>query len=392
MTRGKILYSSSFLYLTLPQFKALIPEMSEFKHILLNVNEPDNNLVDNKLIEEKNTSQYFDSYIKMRPKNEIMFTNLIFFIRYKKLLTEYLYKINPDAIISGSDMSLSDRVMFSWCKKKHVPFIILQPSFIEGFTEKYTLKYFMKYIIINKILNVPVFRKQYYYGNESEKSFLFLWSENFVYNPKRKNTFTLGNPAFDILFKKFSTERKLKKAIIICSDYLPSYILGNKIIDQINNIYLKAITSKPEITFYFKPHPREPLENYHNLFPKNKFPNVKIVENQDLYELFKLSDAQISVISFTSFEAAAMGLPVITIRPENKLKQYDFFRQEIDIRVTSEDEIVEAIDLCLSDEYWDLFIEKREEYFKKMLSTTDSQSSKRVANVIRQIITKTNNS
>lgn len=140
MTLGKILFSSSSLYLTFPQFKVLIPELIGFKKILLNVNEPHTKHLDNNYIEKKNTTQFFDMYIKMKPKKTPRFDSIKYYINYKNILIKYLNKINPDAIISGSDLAVSDRVMFSWCNKKNIPFIILQPSFIEGFPKKIWIK------------------------------------------------------------------------------------------------------------------------------------------------------------------------------------------------------------------------------------------------------------
>ena len=385
MTINKILYSSSSLYLTFPQFKTLIPELKDFKHILINVNELLTKKIDNNYIKEKKVAQIFDIFINPILKNEIHFDTLNSYRRYKKILTTYLYKINPDAIISGSDLSVSDKVMFSWCEKKNIPFIILQPSFIDAFPEKYGLKRNIRYVILNKILRLPALRKHNLYGNESQKSYLFLWSKYFVNNSKRVNVFILGNPAFDKLFNNFSIERKIKNRILICTENLPLNLFGKNFLNKVNEIIIKAITSKKEINFYIKVHPRETIEKYKKLFPKSEFPNVVVVKNKDLYKLFDLCDIQISVASFTSFEAAAMGLPIITIRPDNKIV-FDHFKQEIDIRVTNTDEIVAAINLSLSDEYWKRFIEQREKYFKKMLYSTDGQSSKRVAAVIRKLI------
>lgn len=208
MTESKIiLSSSSYFYLSIPQYKAIIPELSDFKKILLNVNGQYTNKLDNNYIKEKNVTQIFDIYIKMKPKKEIQFDSFKSYRNYKKLLTEYLYKINPNAIISGSDLAVSDRVMFSWCQKNKVPFFILQPAFLEGgIPEKYGLINLAKYIIINKIFGIPVYRKHNIYGNESQKSYLFLWGKYFIQNPKKKRTIITGNPAFDKLFKSFSPE------------------------------------------------------------------------------------------------------------------------------------------------------------------------------------------
>lgn len=382
----KILYSSSSLYLTFPQFRSLIPELKDFKHILLNVNEFLTKKIDNIYIKERNGAQIFDIFINPIFKDRINFDTLNSYRRYKKILYIYLYKINPDAIISGSDLSVSDKVMFSWCKKKKIPFIILQPSFINSFPEKSGLIKMIKYVIINRILGLPVFRKYNLYGSESQKSYLFLWSKYFIINPKRKNTIILGNPAFDNLFKSFSHKREIKNTILICTENLPVKIFGKDMLYNINKIILKAIISKPDIKFYIKVHPRESIEKYKKQFPKNKFPNVNVVKDQDLYELFNLSDIQISVASFTSFEAAAKGLPIITIRPDNKMKVFDHFKKEIDIRVNNAEQIVEAINLIYSKKYWNLFLDKREKYFKKILYSTDGQSSKRVASAIRKLL------
>lgn len=88
-----------------------------------------------------------------------------------------------------------------------------------------------------------------------------------------------------------------------------------------------------------------------------------------MYELYNLSDIQISVASFISFEAPSVGLPIITIIPDN-IKVFDYFKQKIDIRVTNIEEIVGVINLSLSDKYWNIFLNKREKYFKKMFYST----------------------
>ena len=379
-----ILFSSSSLYLSFPQFKAIIPEFKDYKKVLLNVNEPATSKIDNNYIKNKNILQIFDSYIKLKPIKQSQLSKYITYKNYKKYLTKYLYKINPNVIISSSDLTMSYRVIISWCRKNKVPFIILQPSFIEGIPEKYGLIKIAKYIIINKVLGLPVYRKQNLYGNESQKSYLFLWGKRFVLNPKRKNMFILGNPAFDSLFSNFSADRRIKNAIVICTENLDFY--GKEIFNQVNDIYLEAIKLKPDIKFYVKIHPRETIEKYEEIFPKHRFPNIIIVKNQDLYEIFKICDIQISVASFTSIEAAAMGLPIIIVRPDNKMKFFSHFGEDIDIRVINKKDIVYSIDLACSNKYWKQFLNKREKYFKKILFSADSHSSQRVANVIKNLI------
>ena len=389
MTSKIILFSSSYLYLTFPQFKAIIPELDGFKKILLNVNEQLTHKLDDKYILEQDVSQFFDYYIKIKYKKEVRFDSFKSYRYYKKILTEFLSKINPDAIISGSDLAVSDRVSFSWCRKNKVPFIVLQPSFLEGgFPEKYGLIKITRNIIINKIFGIPAYRKFNIYGSESQKSYLFLWGTYFIKNPKRKRMIITGNPVFDSLFRSFSPERIPKNKVIICTQSYLDEIFGQNTEKKVHNIYLEAIKSKPEIEFYIKVHPREPIEKYLKIFPKSKFSNVRVCKNKDLYELFKLCDLQISVFSFTSIEAAAMGLPIIILMPHKNVKFPDHFQGEIEIRVTDVNEIVSAINLALSEEYRNEFFKKREKYFKKILQYPDGENAKRVAESIKRIIKK----
>ena len=305
-------------------------------------------------------------------------------------MIKYLNKIHPDAIISGSDLRVSDRVLFSWSKKNRVPFIILQPSFLEGaFPERYGLKKITKYFLINKIFGIPLHRKFNLYGNESQKSYLFLWGKHFIQNPNRNRMIITGNPVFDKFFKSvIPLDRKVKKKVLICTQPSLDLIYGQNTQKKVNDIYIEAIKSKPGIEFYIKVHPREDIENYTKIFPRSRFPNVKVCKNIDLYELFKLCAVQISVSSYTSIEAAAMGLPVIILIPQKKTKFPDHFKGEIEIRVSEVDEIESAINLALSEEYWNKFLVKRERYFKKIFNFTDGKNAKRIATVIKRIIRK----
>ena len=111
------------------------------------------------------------------------------------------------------------------------------------------------------------------------------------------------------------------------------------------------------------------------------------MKNVNLYELFKECDIQVSVKSGSSLEAASMGIPVITVVPTELYNQItDFFRGEINIRVTSGEEFIAAINRLLDSNYWPIFLEKREKYFDNIMHSADGQSSKRTAETILNII------
>ena len=230
--------------------------------------------MDNKFIKNNNMSKIFDTYITTPPIKDFKFSGFKSgfksYREYKKILNRYLNRIDPDAIICNSDIRLSDRVLFSWCKKKKIPFIILQPTFIEGgFPEKYGFRKLAKYILINKILDIPMYRKYNIYGNESQKSYLFLWGRYFINNPKRKRMIIAGNPAFDKLFNNFSIDKKLNERVLICTQPFLNLIFGQNAREKFNDICIEAIKSKPEIQFYIKIHPREAKEEYEKCLKRN---------------------------------------------------------------------------------------------------------------------------
>ena len=389
MKKDIILFSGYTLYLSLPQYFAIAPELQEFTLVLLHINETYLSPYDNKFIDKEKFSKFFDFFFELTPFNSIQKRNLMYYVRLKNSIFNYLSKINPTAVISCSGIDLISRMLSAWCIKNKKPFIIIQPSFIDiPIRNPHGLKKMAFYFIINKMLQIPRYRKQErYFGNESQKTHLFLWSKYFIEDPKRKNISIVGNPVFDPLFKKFSSKRKIKNTVLICTQPL-EILFNDDIIEHINKIHLKAISENPQLTFYIKIHPREPIEKYKEIFDIEKYPNVILTKEHGLYDLFEKSDLQISTSSYTTFEAAAFGIPVITVSPHEKPLFIDHYRGEIDIRVTDINKISDSIEKALSDDYWEQFLERREKYFSKMVYSTDGNSSERAANIIRNLISK----
>jgi len=385
--KGVILFSGVDLYLTLPQYYAFVHELKDFHNILLFLYDPFKVEYDKPYKDRETFLKHFDSFLDLTPLDNIPKKgSQRYYYKFKKILNAYLNKINPIAIISCSDMLFTDHLLFYWCKKKNRPFIIMQPCFLDiTIPRNHDIFYKVKYIIFNKLLRIPKYRKQdLHYGDESHKNYLFLWSNYFLESSERKNVIFTGNPVFDSVFKNFKPTRNIKKNILICTQPLDE--LFNQNVDDLHEIYLKAIKRNPNFTFYIKIHPRENLHKYDEIYNKNDYPNIKIVRDTNLYELFKISDVQISTASFTTFEAAAFGIPVITVNPNNRFKFLDHYRGEINLHITKSGELTKAIERTLTDEYWEDFKRKREKYFKKILYSTDGQSAKRVAKIVQEII------
>lgn len=381
-----LLFSGTNLYLSFPQYSAFTQEFNDYRTVLAFLYEPSKAIYDIAFKDKSKFLQYFDSFLDFKLLNIVPKRGFKYYYKFKKYLIPYLYKINPIAIISCSDMLYTDRLLFSWCRKNKRPFIIIQPSFIERTIPIiHRSVQIAKYIIYNKILRNPLYRKQdIRFGDESHKNYLLLWSKYFLENSKRKHLNFTGNPAFDDIFTNFSSNRIIKRNILICTQPLDELFKQN--VDDLHDIYINAIKSKPDLTFYIKIHPREPLHKYDKIYNKNDLPNIKIIKDLDLYDLFKICDVHISTASFTTFEAAAFGIPVITVNPNNRFKFRDHYRGEINLHITKKGELAKAIERALNDEYWEKFKIRREKYFQKILHSTDGKSAKRVANAIREII------
>ena len=267
-------------------------------------------------------------------------------------------------------------------------YILFGSGFIDFWKNTRKVSFIKKilYFVSKFFLGVSIYRKQEIYGNEDPNNYLLLWGEYFVLDPNRINTFFIGNPAFDNLFKSFSGVRTLKKNIVICTQNLDD-LFSKKLYLQITNLYIQVIKNRPDLFFFIKVHPREPIEKYKKIFDENELTNIEIIKDCNLHDLFQKCDIQISVTSYTILEAAVMGLPVISIsHPVIKKSFLDHFRGEIDIPVSSTNEMLEAIITVRSEEYWEKFIKKRDKYFKKMMYSTDGNSGKRAAKIIKKLI------
>ncbi|MHA1186607.1 MAG: hypothetical protein ACTSSK_06970 [Candidatus Heimdallarchaeota archaeon] len=396
-----IIFTSAYSYLSNPQYFSFVDKLSKVKKVYLHVKDPLSVEFDDKLVKKDEILRYFDEYIEIdyNLKEELLkvyeerqgfwrrlsFKTIKPYYDYKKLLLSNLDQIKPDAIVTCSDMTVSDRVISSWCRKKRKSHIILQNCFIDDINyAKYKFRHKVRYFFFNKLLRAPLYRKQHLYGSENYRSHLLLWSDYYILDSNRKNTHFIGNAVFDKLFQQFSDKKKKADIITICTQPLDE-LFSVKIFDEVNKYFKIALEKFPDVSFHMKVHPREEISKYQKIFPEKKYPNVKVIKDYNLHELFMKSFGQISINSFTSFEAAALGIPVIIINPNDEINTYDHFREEIDIRIRKPEEISEAIKTIQSNDYWELFLKKREKYFKKMLHFIDGKSNERTAAKIREL-------
>lgn len=249
--------------------------------------------------------------------------------KLRKHVNSRLTFLNPDAIIATSDMGgVVTRLCNEWAKRHNRPFFIMQPSFLEvapeGIKEKMSRIFI--YLAFNKILRAPIGRKQHYYGCERKENYKLIWSGEFS-NQMRisdiRNTFVVGNPLLD----KFATQSvnlnvKQPPVALICTQpydkLVDMGILKNYQALDIIIMLTNIVVQNPNVHFIIKVHPSENILDYHKLFD-DLIPigNFEIVQfNESIAELLKIADVQISMASYTSFEAVVAGVPIIILHPE----------------------------------------------------------------------------
>jgi len=404
-----IVFIPTYYYLSHPLFSRIVENFSDYEKVYFNTKDLVSWKYNKEGIKKNEVLKWFDKYYEVNKELDSKNSNsnkLQIFLKHKKYISHIknvLSEIKPAAIITTSDMSYSARICNQWANRNSVPIIIIQPSFL-NFGESnynYNLKHRIKYLLFNKILNIPLYRRQPLFGNENKNNYLFLWGDYFkkFYKNKEKynNIFLTGNPVFDRcnevnkenkenIYKQFGF-LKDRQIITICTENIDD-IYSVDVFTRLIDIYKGAIINNEELFFVIKVHPRENIEKYNKAFKDLNKNNYKIIKDVNLYDLYKITDVQVSVMSYSSFEAVVLGIPIVLVNPDNKIKFFDFFNNEVELKANTAEELNECIQYALTDEYKEIFVKKRKDYLQSRLYALDGKSGERVVKRIEEIIMK----
>lgn len=392
----KVAYIGLPRYLSLPILSSIAKEVKNFGvnfYIETNEEEPNGVAVPDN----------FDMTIRISKAlvtnayNNIKSRNVLKIIKSVKILKNHINDrmnfLNPDAIVTTSDMGgLVTRLCNEWAVKHKRPFFIMQPSFLEVAPE--TLKErtvrLTTYLLFNKILQTPIGRRQHYYGNERKTNYNLIWSNEFANQLTEKtleNTFRVGNPLFDKFANQtVRVEVKNPVALICTQPYEKLVDMGilksHQALDM-TIMLTQAVQQNPDVHFIIKVHPSEDDNDYIKLFGGRYGPNFSITKTGDFKHLLQTADVQVSMASYTSFEAVVAGVPIIIIHPEF----VDFFNQfdGIGFMVKSTSEFNRVLKISLGNAYRTFFKLFRERYLNKKLNYFGS-SAETTANTIKKVV------
>ncbi len=404
--KPKIVFIPTHWYLSNPVFFSVAKEFRErFHTVYFNTKDPVFSRHSEKNIKKEEVLEYFDEYevIDESPllsKSRGVMGKMRCFKDQKPRLERQLKRLAPDAIVSTSDSSgYINRFCNIWAEKKKIPFIVIQPSFIKVKREKNPLKERIGYLLFNVLLDMPFCRKQKVFGNERSGNYLFVWGEFFKNFYKglevEKHTYVTGNPAFDRILKTASNAHipenigvnipHGKPIVTICTQPLET-LLSERACGLVNDFYRFAIKENPDLFFIVKIHPRENIEKYNAILEGIDTKNYIIAKDVNLYEVFKATDLQMSVSSYTSFEAVVFGIPIVVINPQNLVTLPDHFNNEIELKATTTNELKKNLVKALTEEYRQEFNVKRQKYLESRIGYLDGNSSERTAKKIEDII------
>lgn len=403
--KRNIVFIPTYYYLSHPLFFSIVEKFSDYEKVYFDTKDPEFERYNKNGIQKEEVLNYFDKYCEV--DKEIDWRNsknnkLQRFFEHKtyiKNIKNILNGIKPTAIITTSDMSYPARICNQWANKNNIPVIIIQPSFLDFEISDYNLKYRIKYLLFNKLLNIPLYSRQACFGNENINNYLFLWGEYFKKyyegKPIYNNIYITGNPVFDKYFTNYKKGNDNfhgildmppdKKVITVCTQEI-DVVFGVDAFTSLIDAYKNVIVDNEKFFFVIKIHPREDIEKYNKAFRDLDKSNYKIVKDINLHDIYKITDVQVSVSSYSSFEAVVLGIPIILVNPDNKFKLFDYFNNEIALRANTAEELSKHLRRCLTEEYKDEFKIKREKYLKSRLYYLDGKSGERVVEKVEEII------
>jgi hypothetical protein len=415
--KKRVVYIPDYHYLCHPLFFNIAKNAKDmFQNIYFNTKDPLFAITNKDGIKQEELNMYFDEYHELNDpltlSNLADFENKLekyrsvisFIARFRAFrirLEKQLEMLKPDAVVTATDMGgYINRMCNIWAERNKVPFIIIQTSFLEVdlINIKTKLKNQLCYLLFNKLLNIPVFRRQHFFGNERPENYLFLWGDAFKNYYKglkiEKNISITGNPAFDPIIKGESIEKgdddigidipNDKPIVIICTQILDG-LIAEKDIREIDNLYRTVIKENPDLYFVVKIHPRQDLKRYSKIFDGIPKSNFTIVKNIDLYSLFKVADVQVSVSSYSSFEAVVFGIPIVVVK-KDLITFFDHFNDEIELRADTAEVLGKHLRMCITKEFIDEFKVKKDKYLKSRLDYIDGKSGERVVEKIEGIM------
>jgi hypothetical protein len=210
-------------------------------------------------------------------------------------------------------------------------------------------------------------------------------------NDVNNNTiFYTGNAAIDddinygsVRIQEISNYNLSCPRLVYATQPLP---VNKGLINKFNNFILECLNKKKNTKIIIKVHPRDEINYYIDFFKKLDHSDITIIKDGDISVLFKETDLLITGWSMTSYQALAMGVPVISINPDNIFDYSQSFTKNGIPVVNRIEQFIQKYDHFTSINGLNDFAKERIEFLKEINTFPDGKSAVRLANLIRDIL------
>jgi len=306
---------------------------------------------------------------------------------YNRKTLKSIKSINPDLIVLTSDKTDVFKLITNYFNR--IPLLVIQQAGIANtLRPRPNLRMRIRHHLLKNLFHYPTL-PNLKTTNGNNLHFAY-WAKFWNESPKNTiNSYYTGYGAQDAdilkgnskLYKSFQLNQTLKVLYTtqpiglnhssVKSEYIPKMVLD-------------YVIDNPAVNLTVKVHPRENEEFYKEFFSHDGIgiENVQVVKDVLLDNLIEESDIILTAWSMTSYQAIALGVPVISLNPDNLFEYSKFFPGKCIPQVSNNEELHEAIQYFSSQGGHTNFIQERKDFLKVINTHDDGQCSKRIADLI----------
>jgi hypothetical protein len=312
-------------------------------------------------------------------------------------------EIKPDVIILTSEDTYVSRFIFHYFPT--VPTLVIQQgSLVPSNNEKEALVASLRtkviYSMLKSLFKYPTLPESPWSSGQKRRRKTPLrayWSKFWSFNDsgdmKDSRTFYTGNALLDddIVYGTArivtaNNYRLDRPRLVYATQPLP---VTGEVRDKFNDLVLRSLNHERNNRVVIKVHPRDDTKYYEQFFEKLENDEIIVTKDGNLSSLLRETDLFITGWSMTSYQAVAMGVPVIAINPDN-IFDYSKRFTNIGIPVASDiDQFTHHYRRFTSAEGLRAFARERTEFLCEINTYSDGKSAARVAGLIRDVVNDT---
>lgn len=303
--------------------------------------------------------------------------------------------INPELIVLTSDQTDAYKLITNYFSSTPV-LVIQQGSLAKKDFPILTFRKKIRYALLKTFFNYPTLSVNPWKltGKDKNKPMVYhaYWSKFWLFDRKiTDRDFFTGNGTLDndILIgnEKLKNPAPPKEKLRILYTTQPIALKhGVEKSRKINQIVLDFIKNTHNVYLTMKVHPRESSQTYHDIFRGISKEQVEIKRESDIVQLIDEADILLTAWSMTSYQAVARGVPVIALNPENMFDYSNRFPGKCVAQVRNVLELKNSVIYYNTNVGNTAFKKERKSFLKIINTYDDSQSSKRIADLIKYLV------